>query len=157
MVIEADVRNKEYEKQFGICGTRLTTKNTRIRETGYIGEEIVKKAYPYLEFSLNPKFDFIINGITIDVKSVGCNTEPKSNYVGTVFDKPIADIIIFTRVLNNRNMGWVCGSIATDDFFKYCDYINANTVNNNFTYEHPRTTIEYSKLKDLTDILKEFK
>lgn len=147
------MRSKEYG--ISMHNTRLTTKKLTILETGYIGEEIVKKEYPFLEFSNNIKFDFTFNGLTIDVKSVGCNTEPKINYVGTVFDKPVADIIIFTRILNNRNMGWICGSITKDNFFQQCEHIDANTINNNFTYEYPRKIISYSKLKDLTEVLKE--
>lgn len=150
----ANERNAFYKSLYGTNGTRLVSKNEKIRETGYLGEEIVKKAYPFLLNSENPKFDLIFKEATIDVKSVGCNTEPKIDYVGTVFDFPIADILIFTRVLNDRSAGWICGSITTENFFKKCTTISANTKNNNFTYEYPRKIIEYSLLQNLDSIIK---
>ena len=142
-----------YSLKFGGKRTRLTEKTKRIRETGYIGEEIIKKAYPFLEYSQNWRYDFTYNGLTFDAKAVGCNGEPQLDYVGAVFDKPEADILIFTRILNDRTGGWICGAIQTKEFFKIAEKIKANTVNNNFTYDHDRLCIPYGKLSPLELLL----
>lgn len=149
MIEEANKRNEVYKNQFGTKGTRLAEKDEKIRKTGYIGEQIVKKVFPKLHFSSDPDIDLCYNGLNFDVKSVGCNGEPKAEYVGTVFShegKKHCNFFIFTRILNDYSGGWVTGIISKKDFFKKCIEVKAGTKNNNFTYEHDRYTIEYRHL-----------
>ncbi len=155
MLESAYQRNMHFQNIYGTSGTRLKGKNTKIRETGYLGEEIVRKAFPLLQLSPDPSFDFYIKKsdsqfVTFDVKSVGCNSMPQPHHVGTVFShegKVHTDCLIFTRILNDRSGGWITGFIKTSDFFQMCEQVKAGTQNNNFTYEHDRMTIEYGKLK----------
>ena len=149
MKCAAEQRNVSSAKKYGTKGTRLVEKNKKIRETGFLGEQIVKSAYPHLELSTDDDYDFHYKNITFDVKAVGCNGMPRPDYVGTVFgtrDRVKADYLIFVRVMNDGSGGWVCGFIKVYEFFDKCTTVTAGTVNNNFTYDHDRFTIEYGKL-----------
>ena len=148
MIAEAEKRNLVSKDKYGTKGTRLVEKNDKIRQTGYIGEQIVKHAFSNLEFSTSDDYDLVYLGKKFDVKSVGCNSFPEPFHVGTVFNdetKKDIDFYIFTRIKNDNSLGWITGFISKDDFFKKADTIKAGTKNNNFTYEHNRYTIEYGK------------
>lgn len=148
MRADADKRNKAFYSKCGNAGTHRTDKS-RQRSTGYLAEMGVVVVFPKLEFSKDPKVDFVFNGITFDVKAQGCNSAPALNFAGTLYEDQAGrevDFYIFTRVKNDFTKVWITGFASKEQFFKLAKLIPAGTQNNNFTYDQSRYEIEYSKL-----------
>jgi hypothetical protein len=121
--------------------------NPRQRLTGFLAEAAIKSTFRALDFSPNPRTsNFIHNGLQFESKAQGCNSPPKADYVGTLYpeqlEKPI-DYYIFSRVLNNLKLVWICGMVSKHRFLELARYVNANTPNRNFTYDQARYDLEY--------------
>lgn len=145
---DAEKRNKSFYGKCGNAGTHRTDKG-RQRTTGYLAEMGVSVVFPRLEFSKDPKVDFVFNEITFDVKAQGCNSAPGLNFAGTLYEEQAGrdvDFYIFTRVKNDFSKVWITGFISKEKFFERAKLIPAGTKNNNFTYDQSRYEIEYSKL-----------
>jgi hypothetical protein len=89
--------------------------------TGFIGEEIAHVAMGG-EIQNTKNFDIVLeDGRKFDVKSKKCRDEPEPHFdcsVANYNTSQKCDEYIFVRVLNDYSKGWVCGSIAKDDFFR---------------------------------------
>jgi hypothetical protein len=148
MIEKTESRNETFFKRLGNTGTHRIG-HTRQRVTGYLAEMAVKEIYPKLEFSQDPNIDFVFGKITFDVKAQGCNSEPMSNYVGTLYEEQASravDLYVFTRVRNDSKKVWVTGLISKPHFFDLAKLVPAGKVNNNFKYDQSRYEIEYNKL-----------
>ena len=145
---EALDRNNSFYQRFGNAGTHRLDKD-RQRKTGYLAESAVKSACPRLGFSEDPSVHFVLHGVTFDVKAQGCNSPPKPDFVGTIYEEQKAretDFYIFTRVSNDFKKVWIAGLISKTNFFNKSKLISAGTTNNNFTYDQSRYEIKYSEL-----------
>lgn len=157
MIQEAEYRNSQFYKKYKNLGThRIDKKRQRI--TGYLAEIAIKSIFPNFEYSLSDDVDFILNKKTFDVKAQGCNTKPKDNYVGTLYqeqDTREVDYYIFTRVKNDSSVVWIMGFISKTDFLKKAILVEKGFENNNFIYDQSRYEIEYKELINLNNILED--
>lgn len=147
---EADERNMAFFKKYGNSGTnRIDKKNQRI--TGYLAEVAIKHTFQKLIYSEDDNVDFLScsKKITFDSKAQGCNSKPKLDYVGTLYESQKNrkfDMLIFSRVKNTHDIVWITGIISKNDFLKKSKLIPKGTKNNNFTYDESRYEIEYGEL-----------
>lgn len=88
---------------------------------GYLGEELFLKQYPNSERVNTMDYDFILNGLKIDVKTKMTTVEPLPEYEGSVTKmskKQACDIYFFCRVHKDTRKGWVIGWEYAEKFFK---------------------------------------
>ena len=87
---------------------------------GFLGELIVAdKLKAQIENTYD--YDLIKRGKTIDVKSKRCTSQPKPHYecsVAAYNTKQKCDFYVFTRILDTLDIGWICGIIKKEEFFK---------------------------------------
>ena len=149
MLQQANERNKKFYNKYGNSGTnRLDKKNQRI--TGYLAEIAIKNTFKTLNYSEDDNVDFISNNkLTFDSKAQGCNSKPKVNYVGTLYESQKnrdVDFYIFSRVNNKHDKVWIAGIIPKQEFLNTATLMPKGTINNNFTYDEPRYELEYRLL-----------
>ena len=149
MLQEANERNKKFYNKYGNTGTnRLDKKNQRI--TGSLAEIAIKNTFKTLNYSEDDNVDFISNNkLTFDSKAQGCNSKPKANYVGTLYESQKnrdVDFYIFSRVNNKHDKVWIAGIIPKQEFLNTATLMPKGTINNNFTYDEPRYELEYRLL-----------
>ena len=91
---------------------------------GYLGQAMV---YDYLGIPEVDTFDFdgIYNNEKLEIKTISCKFEPYSHYLCTVnshdlegVHKQQADHYVFTRIKNDKSIGWILGYISCEEFFK---------------------------------------
>lgn len=151
MLKEAQERDDFFINLYGPGNTHREDTKT-CRKNGYLGEIAVKKAYPKLEYNLTHNHDFNFNNLTFDVKSLSCNSQPKPDYVGIVYEdlkEKIVDYYIFTRITNDLKKIWINGFISHKDFFEKSKYmpVGSNIVTgSSFKYEQSRYVLEYNKM-----------
>ena len=153
MMKEAEERNLLFYRKYGNRGTnRLDKKNQRI--TGYLAEVAINTCFNKIKYSDNDEVDFVSfkkNKITFDSKAQGCNTKPKINYVGTLYENQKnrnCDVLIFSRVKNTHDVVWITGFMPKQQFLEVSKLIPKGVKNNNFTYDESRYELEYSQLYD---------
>jgi hypothetical protein len=87
---------------------------------GFLGELMVAdKLKAQVENTYD--YDLVKRGKTIDVKSKRCTSQPKSHYecsVAAYNTKQKCDFYVFTRILDTLDIGWICGIIKKEEFFK---------------------------------------
>jgi hypothetical protein len=144
---EAEERNQRFFFKYGNAGTnRLDKKNQRI--TGYLAEIAIKNTFGNLNYSETDDVDFVSvsEETTFDSKAQGCNTKPRAEYVGTLYEtqaKRKCDVLIFSRVKNSHDKVWITGFMPKDEFLKKSKLVPQGTRNNNFTYDEARYEIAY--------------
>jgi hypothetical protein len=126
--------------------------------TGFIAEEAIKHALPFLPPAPIDDYDFILPNPfkTIDSKSTGCNSIPLTHYTASAYthQKLACDLLIFSRVKNDNSIVWICGYISKKRFMAEAKLCKSGTENNNFKYEQPRLTIPYNRLKEIAKLMK---
>ena len=112
-------RAKKKAKDLGELKNSITKGKGNL--TGFLGEEIAHVAMGG-EIKNTGDFDLVFeDGRTFDVKSKRCSGEPEDHYdcsVANYNTSQKCDEYVFVRVLNDYSKGWVCGTMAKEDFFR---------------------------------------
>ena len=106
---------------------------------GFLGEEI---ANVIIKGDINNTYDYDIikNGVTYDVKTKRCTSEPKDYYecsVAAFNTKQQCDHYVFVRIENvNGKWGraWILGTYEKDQYFNNARFLKRGQIdgNNNF-------------------------
>lgn len=91
---------------------------------GFLGEEMVKYAFPYFDVVNGFDYDFEYDGKRIEVKtkSQSIPTEPLGYYEASIADQSMfqnTDVYIFCRIFKYNNVyhhGWIMGWITSSEF-----------------------------------------
>lgn len=148
MLLDAEIRNKEFYNRFGNRGTHLAHV-TNQRTTGYLAEMAVKAVFTDLEFSEDYNIDFILNGASFDVKAQGCNVPPKLYHNVTLCEEQATrevDFYIFCKVKNDHSKVWIAGFIPKTKFLDKSELKPIGTVGITFVYDFARYEIQCKEL-----------
>ena len=86
---------------------------------GFLGEELVKQ-HLGLTDSNTYDFDLIYKNKKLEVKTKERTVQPKSFYNATVAaynPNQKCDAYVFTSILKNLSVGWICGFIDKAEFY----------------------------------------
>ncbi len=133
-------------------------------ETGFIGEEVVKK---YLKDNSSREliegnhydYDFIFNGLKIEVKTKYTTVQPKSQYdcsIANFNPNQKCDFYIFARVHEFWEKAWILGYMGKDEYFKQSIFMKKGDIDpsNNFTVKADCHNVKISNLHDIRDLIK---
>jgi len=125
----ATERNEHYYKRWGTAETVLKSQIGKTRMTGFLGEEIVRKAFPALKpIEDTPNHDLTYGDMKIEVKaSTGLNT-----YVMEYQRHRDIDYFVFVLVNRDHKQGSIKGLISKDDFFRQAELFPRGTRLENF-------------------------
>jgi hypothetical protein len=90
---------------------------------GFLGELVLSNqlGYKHKGTDFNYDYDLTYHGLTIDVKSKGCTSEPREEYTASVSGwntKQKCDIYFFTRVLTtDYSTVWLLGWLPPSEFY----------------------------------------
>ena len=95
--------------------------------------------------------DLVLNGKTIDVKCKRCSSAPQPNYSASVFAKHgkhgiAADILLFTRVLDDMSELYVVGWLTTRQFARRASFVKAGTREDGFLHRADGFHVPISRL-----------
>jgi hypothetical protein len=123
---------------------------------GFLGEEIANKI---IKGDINNTYDYDIikNGVTYDVKTKRCTSEPKEYYecsVAAFNTRQKCDHYVFVRVENVKGKwgrAWILGSYEHDQYFKDARFLKKGQIdgNNNFKVKADCYNIAIKNLKDV--------
>ena len=123
---------------------------------GFLGEEIANKI---IKGDINNTYDYDIikNGVTYDVKTKRCTSEPKEYYecsVAAFNTRQKCDHYVFVRVENVKGKwgrAWILGSYEKDKYFKDARFLKKGQIdgNNNFRVKADCYNIAIKDLKDV--------
>ncbi len=102
---------------------------------GYIGEQLVMQFLGIKHLNDEPDYDVMYDSHRLEVKSISCKFKPLPDFLCTVnsYDlngvhKQDADFYIFTRIRNDKKVGWILGFIGCKDFFGIGTFIEKGTT-----------------------------
>lgn len=90
---------------------------------GYLGEEIFHKLFPRAIRTNTNEFDFVLNGITIDVKSKRCKHMPRIDFecsLALVTKLQDVEAYFFCRVKEDCSVGWALGWMSSNAYKNGC-------------------------------------
>lgn len=101
--------------------------------------------------------DLVLNGKTIDVKCKACRGEPLPEYTASVMAKDgkhgiKADILLFTRVLDDYSELYLCGWLTTRQFARRSELIKAGTREGGFVHRVTGFHVPISKLNPMESL-----
>ena len=112
-------RAKNKAKDLGELKNSITRGEGNL--AGFIGEEVAR-AVTGGEIHNTRDYDLVYeDGRKADVKTKRCSSEPQPHYDCSVADfntSQKCDEYVFVRVLNDYSKGWVCGTMAKEDFYR---------------------------------------
>jgi len=122
---------------------------------GYLGEELIKNFLDIQVITDSYDYDMEYKGNKLEVKTISCKFKPLPHYLCTVnshdinsMHKQNADYYIFTRIINDKSIGWILGYMKCKEFFEKGNFVKIGTKiadGVNLDYAHA-TTLEINKL-----------
>lgn len=125
---------------------------------GYLGEQMVLSYLELAEDIDNYEYDILYEGERVEVKTISCKFEPPEHYLCTVnshnlagIHKQSADFYVFTRILNDKSVGWILGYISCSEFFERGTFVAKGTeLISGVNFEKANATVlEISKLEPI--------
>mgnify|MGYP001579492667 CR=1 FL=1 len=126
---------------------------------GFLGEEVANNV---IKGDINNTYDYDIvkNGVTYDVKTKRCTSEPKPYYecsVAAYNTKQKCDHYVFVRLenVNGRwTRAWLLGCCEKEDYFKSARFLKKGKTdgNNNFKVKADCYNMEIRSLKPMEKI-----
>ena len=122
---------------------------------GYLGEEIIKDFLGIKTITDNYDYDMEYKGYKLEVKTISCKFKPLPHYLCTVNSHDVnsmykqnADYYIFTRIINDKSVGWILGYMKCNEFFEKGNFVKMGTkIADGVNLDHAHaTTLEISKL-----------
>jgi hypothetical protein len=125
---------------------------------GFLGEIMSAKKLK-ADIKNTYDYDLIKKGKTIDVKSKRCTSQPKPHYecsVAAYNTKQKCDFYLFTRILNTLDIGWICGIIKKEEFFKWAKLYKKGDIDqrNGLVFKEDTYNLEIANLIDLKNFIK---
>lgn len=126
---------------------------------GFVGKYMVGK-YLKRQLTKTPEFDFIYNGMRIEVKTKRCTSMPRSFYECSIAEfnpDQRCDYYAFVRVLNDMSRGWILGVMTPDEYFQRCTVKEAGEYDaqNRFTFHCKSYNLPISELHPIDSIVVE--
>jgi len=162
-MIEIEITQKMKERawrkarEMGEINNSITKGDGNI--AGFLGEEVANNV---IKGDINNTYDYDIvkNGVTYDVKTKRCTSEPKPYYecsVAAYNTKQKCDHYIFVRLenVNGRwTRAWLLGCYGKYDYFKNARFLKKGQTdgNNNFKVKADCYNMEIGSLKSVEKI-----
>ena len=152
--ITQEMKQRAWRKarQMGEINNSITKGDGNI--AGFLGEEVANNV---IKGNINNTYDYDItrNGITYDVKTKRCTSEPKPYYecsVAAYNTKQQCDYYVFVRLenINGRwTRAWFLGRYGKEKYFKNARFLKKGQKdgNNNFKVKADCYNMEISQLK----------
>ncbi len=147
-ILEAQKRS---ESVGVMSGSRTNGKGNLI---GFLGELVVARAYE-VPISDTFQYDLLINDHRIDVKTKGCTSRPKPDYLCSVMEyqlKNKSDGYIFCRADISKRKVWVLGYISKEDLLRDGFFCEAGKQDGKFFFTESCWSIPISKLREFGGI-----
>jgi hypothetical protein len=124
---------------------------------GFIGELVFCEFFKAIHDNTYD-YDAVINGITVDVKTKRCNSEPLVYYNASVAaynTKQKCDYYYFVRVNNEYTKAWLLGKCRKDRFYKESVFYKKGEIDpdspkrNPWRFKDDCYNITISRLKEI--------
>ncbi len=165
-----DITKKMYDRARK-AGDKIGVLPNSIRKgqgntVGKIGEEMFNKFYPDNDWPDTTQFDFTLVRndcllrIEMKAKEHGPYKKPELDYEGSVTWSEKAqdcDIYYFSRVHKDTRVGWLCGWMWKEEFFKQCFLIKkGERFPNGFVCSQDCWNIYYHQCHSPEELLEEY-
>lgn len=160
--VSARLRNIAYSKADEMGKLNNSILQGKGNETGFIGEEVVKKWLVDNDASLEDgntyQYDFICNGKKCEVKTKLTTVTPKSHYdcsVANFNPNQKCDIYIFCRVHEFWEKAWILGYMSPQEYYKEAVFLKKGDIDpsNNFIVKADCYNVKITTLHDIRDLI----
>lgn len=162
--VSVELRNIAYSKADEMGKLNNSILVGKGNETGFIGEEVVKKWMVDnggdLQSEQNTyEWDFILNNLKFEVKTKLTTVTPKSHYDCSVANFNITqecDYYVFARVHEFWEKAWILGYMSPDEYYKQAVFMKKGQIDpsNNFTVKADCYNLKISELHNIKDLIK---
>ena len=142
--IQVQITPEMYENAVKTANEYQHKLNNSIRNgkgtlVGCLGEEMIKKTFPFLKRLNTFQFDFQFNDKRLEIKTKERTVPPQINYecsVNELNGRQDTDFYIFTSVMNTYDVGWILGYIKKEKMWESATIYNKGDIDprNNFRF-----------------------